>query len=76
MEYSQKNIDQYLTQYPKLQRWVVQCPACGARGYTPSMPEQILGRPTMADRALRKMLQPLETDEEGFCTTCARLLKR
>lgn len=80
MRYSQKNIDQYLQMYPDLQRWVNQCPLCGARGRMPQMPDcvgsnwEVTGK--IAAKTLRQMLPELELDEDGFCLTCSRLYRR
>lgn len=74
MEYSKKNIDQYFGMYPHLQKWVNQCPLCGARGRKPEMPDSIgsmNGR--IAANNLKRMMPVLEVDENGFCLVCSRL---
>lgn len=67
----------YLQMYPKLLKWINECPACHAKGYNPNMPEHIGDEDLVAaGRNIRKMLRPLEVDDLGFCLTCSRLRKR
>jgi hypothetical protein len=64
--------DNYLAHFPKFQRWINQCAACGHKGYKPEMPEHI-GKNTYnvgADR-LRQFFQPLQLDADGLCDQCA-----
>lgn len=74
MEYSKKNIDQYLGMYPYLQKWVNRCPLCGARGRKAEMPDAIGSvNGEIAANNLKRMLPVLEVDEDGFCIPCSRL---
>jgi len=59
---------QYLKQFPKLQRWINCCAACGRQGYKPEMPVRIT--PGAAAGNLRRFLPPLAIDELGLCEQC------
>ena len=77
MEHSKKNIDQYLSMYPQLQKWVNHCPLCGARGRKPEMPDSIGSmNGNVAARNLERMLPVLEVDQDGFCIVCSRLYRK
>lgn len=79
MNYSKKNIDQYLAMYPHYQKWINRCPLCGARGYNPDMPD-IIGSPeehgAVAAQNIRRMFKPLDVDSDGYCSVCSKLLKQ
>lgn len=77
MYHSKKNIDQYLQMYPHLQKWINQCPLCGARGRKPEMPDAIgTIHGNIAAENLKRMFPVLEVDDDGFCVTCSRLFQK
>ena len=77
MEYSKKNIDQYLGMYPHLQQWVNLCPLCGARGRKPEMPDSVGSmHGEIAAKTLKRMLPVLEVDHDGFCLACSRIYNK
>jgi hypothetical protein len=63
--------EQYLRDYPALERWMNQCILCQARGYKPELPEMIGKEPTFADQNLRSFFKPLPVDALGRCEVCA-----
>ena len=63
--------EQYLRDYPELERWMNQCVLCQTRGYKPELPEMIRKEPTFADRNLRSFFKPLLVDALGRCEVCA-----
>jgi hypothetical protein len=69
----------YLAQYPRLQRWVWECAACGVIGHKPSMPapeRPPRGASVAALRIhnqflhLREFFPVLRLDERGLCESC------
>ncbi|MCC6486436.1 MAG: hypothetical protein IT364_02970 [Candidatus Hydrogenedentes bacterium] len=66
--------DRYLEQYPKLQKWINQCLLCGARGYEPCVPDEIMPWPTAATRILKRFFPPLAVHENGHCEVCAKVV--
>lgn len=79
IEYSKKNIDLYFKMYPHYQKWINQCPSCGAIGYKPHMPATIGSSQehgAVAAQNIRKMFKPLDVDSEGYCLVCSKLIKR
>jgi hypothetical protein len=68
----QKDLNQYLKQYPEANRWLNQCIICQSIGYKPEMPEKI--HPGYLADNLRKMLSPLEVNELRVCSSCANHL--
>lgn len=65
----QKDVAQYLKQYPVAKRWLNQCIVCQSFGYKPEMPEKI--HPGYLAENLRKLLSPLAVNELSICTFCA-----
>ena len=68
-------IKDYLKTYPRLRKWINECPICHAIGYKPEMPEHISGEFSIAGKNIRKMLKPMAVDEIGFCLICSKLRK-
>ena len=66
--------DQYLGQYPDLQKWLNVCLTCGARGYKPELPENIYPHFNVAAMNLRKYFRPLRLNDLGHCEQCAQAL--
>jgi len=75
VQHSRTKADEYLAQYPDLERWINVCSACGLRGYKPDLPENIYPHFNIAARNLRKMLCPLDLNETGICELCAHALE-
>ncbi len=69
--------EQYLSQFPKLRRWINQCVCCGRMGYKPDMPIHIShSRPNVAANTLRQLFTPLAVDEDGRCELCSAIGER
>ena len=71
----QIDIRAYLQEYPRLKKWINECPACHAMGYKPEMPEHIGGELSWAGTVIRKALKPMDVDDAGFCLICSKLRK-
>jgi hypothetical protein len=64
--------DAYIAQYPKLQKWIIQCVACKKQGYRPDLPEQIgIG---VAAQNIRYFFRPIILNEDGICDECQQAL--
>jgi hypothetical protein len=61
--------EDYARLYPGAARWIVRCIACGREGHDPEMPPD-----ARYARALARYLDPLATDEQGYCDECKRVL--
>ena len=74
--------DGYLKEFPELQKWMNTCICCGAKGYSPEMPEKITGRDshgeyaTIKAEAIRHYFSPLKVNELSMCEVCERLVKK
>jgi hypothetical protein len=75
MKTRRSDADLYLKQYPDLNRWLNQCPSCGARGYKPELPDNIYPHFNVAADNLRKFFRPLAINELGLCEQCARAIE-
>ncbi len=64
----QKDLSQYLKQYPEAKKWLNQCIVCQSIGYKPEMPEKIY--PGYLAENLRRLLSPLEVNKLNICTHC------
>lgn len=60
----------YVRAYPAAAKLVRRCRACGREGYRPDM-----SNGERFARNLRRMLEPLELDEDGLCSQCRHGLK-
>jgi hypothetical protein len=70
MDRQRRESDQYLRQYPELNRWLNVCVTCGARGYKPELPDNIDPRPNVAAHHLRRYFTPLPLNDLGQCQQC------
>jgi len=63
--------ESYLASFPKLNRWINRCVACGRVGHKPELPEHV-GQPhfNLGASTLRRLFEPLEVDENGVCDQC------
>jgi hypothetical protein len=68
----QKDLTQYLKQYPETKKWLNQCIVCQSIGYKPEMPEKI--HPGYLAENIRKLLPALEVNELSICFACAQHL--
>jgi hypothetical protein len=66
----------YLAHFPKLQKQINRCAACGRQGYRPDMPEQIHQHFSFASDILKKHFTVLEVNSVGLCEQCALALER
>ena len=72
-DYRHGNAEAYLTQYPKLCRWIRQCVSCQRQGYDSDLPEQIgVG---VAAQNLRRNFESLQLNEHGLCEKCRAILR-
>jgi hypothetical protein len=63
--------EEYLRQYPELERWLNRCALCGATGHKPDMPENIYPHFSVAGTNLRRLFKPLDVDALGRCEDCS-----
>jgi hypothetical protein len=69
--YMRSGGDSYLAHFPKFQRWINLCAACGRKGYKPEMPERIgMNKDGFGADTIRRFFEPLELDAEGRCEQC------
>jgi hypothetical protein len=61
----------YLSEYPRLKKWINQCVSCGRKGYRPDMPEHIGGPLSGGARNLRTYFSPRALDDAGRCLMCS-----
>ena len=73
MNYKQES-ELYLKMYPDLMKWINECPLCHTKGYKPEMPEHIGSEYSFAGKNLRKLFNPLEVDDHGYCLQCSRYI--
>lgn len=64
------NGEYFLTQNPKLEKWINRCLSCNAVGYKPEMPERLRDIETRG--WLRRYFRPLPVDKCGLCESCRR----
>lgn len=69
--------EEYITAFPKLNKWINECLCCHGKGYKPSMPDKI----TTVDGSLevyyiKKHFKPLELNENGLCEVCSKLIDK
>ncbi len=70
-----RNAVEYANDYPKLRKWIRECPICHATGYDPEMPDNIGGfEDGFPANYFKRYLTPLEVDEMGFCRICSKLI--
>jgi hypothetical protein len=72
--------EEYLSRYPNLKKWIIQCGSCGQKGYRTDLPEHI--HPPGAvphlqwnDKYIKKYFKPLTLDSRGYCDVCSILIK-
>ena len=65
-----KNIEKenYIKQYPQVQKWINQCIICQTEGYNPAMPEHIF--PGLLAENIRKFFSPFNVNELSVCEVC------
>jgi hypothetical protein len=68
--------ESYLARFPKLDRWMSRCIACGRQGYKPELPDQIYRWPSAHAAHLRAYFEPMEVDGEGLCEQCQTAKKK
>jgi hypothetical protein len=66
----QKELNQYLKQYPEAKKWFNQCIVYQSIGYKPELPEKI--HPGYLAENLCKLLPSLEVNELSICSLCAQ----
>lgn len=69
--------EDYISQFPKLKKWINECALCHKKGYNPSLPDQI----SVVDGAqdvfyIKKYFKPLKINEDGLCDVCEQLMNR
>lgn len=64
--YKEAEIDEYVRQYPKFNKWVLRCSGCGRQGLSPSTPR------TFMHLNLFRYLKPMEISDRGLCDECER----
>ena len=67
--------EEYLRQYPELERWINRCTLCGTAGYKPDLPANIYPHPNIASENLRRLFQALVVDDLGRCEVCVAALE-
>lgn len=60
----QREVDEFLTRYPRAMKWINQCVSCQTKGYKPEMPKDEW-------RNLARYFQPLALGPDGRCGRCA-----
>ena len=68
------NKENYIKQYPEINKWLNQCIICQTQGYKPNLPDKIY--PGFLADNIRRFYNVLEVDEIGICTDCQKHYKK
>ena len=66
--------DDFLKQYPELQRWINTCVGCSRIGYRPEMRDEFFHAGIGAAQ-IRRFFEELFVTEQGLCSDCANMAK-
>jgi hypothetical protein len=67
--------EEYLRQYPDLERWMNRCSLCGSIGHKPELPQNIYPHFSVAADNLRRLFAPLAVDDLSRCEVCSSALE-
>jgi hypothetical protein len=62
IRWKESEVDDYLREYPKQQKWVVRCSGCHRQGHLSDTPQDL--------SQLRKFLRPMGLSARGLCQDC------
>ncbi|MBO5066107.1 MAG: hypothetical protein J6D06_08350 [Clostridia bacterium] len=69
----QSDKNQYLTSYPKLNKWINECNICHFKGYDPQIDVK---EEKIAVKNIKSLLPPLELNEDGICPMCKKIFAK
>lgn len=76
MYHNKNKGEEYISAYPKFQKWINQCICCQTKGYDPSMPDHIGEyEGNLGAYNIKKYFKPLSINDDGLCEQCSKMMK-
>lgn len=67
--------EEYLTKFPKFNKWINECLCCHRKGYNPNMPDRIGAHDeSLGSYFIKKYFHPLSVNQDGLCEICKKHL--